>query len=297
MSVNYIREINAFYNGLEINPLSSSAIALWYALMHINNKSGWKDKFSVPVGTLSLKSGLSERSISNARNELKTKGYLDFQSRGGNKAAMYQIKCLSAYIADNLSGNTSYNLSDSPSDYPSGNASALFKHKLNETKKEINNNPTTGPNPFRIFESEGFGTLSQMIAEKLGDLIDDFSERWVCEAMRAAVHQGKRNLPYVKAILDRYKSSGVDEPWTVERKSDAPTHVNRPTQQRKTNYSGKPKLAVVDDSKHSSNDLSDDRLREMCRTSRKIDGKSEPTEGDYAEFIKKMRRSFPQPAI
>jgi DnaD/phage-associated family protein len=68
-------------------------------------------------------------------------------------------------------------------------------------------------NPFKLFESEGFGTLSSIIGEKIGDFIDTYSERWVCEAMKEAAYYGKRNLPYVKSILDRYKTSGIDEPW------------------------------------------------------------------------------------
>lgn len=68
-------------------------------------------------------------------------------------------------------------------------------------------------NPFRLFESEGFGTLSSVIGEKIGDFIDTYGERWTCEAMKEAAYYQKRNLPYVKSILDRYKTSGVDEPW------------------------------------------------------------------------------------
>lgn len=130
--MNYILEIKAFYDRLEVKPLSSSAIALWHALMHINNKTGWSKEFSVPVTVLSLKSGLSERSVSNARNELKTKGYIDFKSRSGNRSAVYILNHLSANFADNVSDNLSGSVSDSTSDSVSGNPSAL--NKQNKTK-------------------------------------------------------------------------------------------------------------------------------------------------------------------
>lgn len=132
--MNYIKEINAFYNEIEVTPLSASAIALWHALLHICNRTGWKREFSVPVGTLSLKSGLSERSVSNARNELKTKGFIDFKSRGGNRAAVYQLVGLSANIADSLSDNHSGNASDTVSGNTSDNLSALFKQNINTNK-------------------------------------------------------------------------------------------------------------------------------------------------------------------
>ncbi|MEI3598650.1 MULTISPECIES: hypothetical protein [unclassified Oceanobacillus] len=37
--MNYIKEINAFYDHQEREPLLGSAVALWYTLMHMNNKN------------------------------------------------------------------------------------------------------------------------------------------------------------------------------------------------------------------------------------------------------------------
>lgn len=90
-----------------------------------------------------------------------------------------------------------------------------------ELEKELKDSTTTAiaiSNPFRLFESEGFGTLSSILGQKIGYMIDEYSERWVCEAMKEAAYYGKRSLPYVKGILDRYKTCGVDEPWKGEKK-------------------------------------------------------------------------------
>lgn len=87
----YISEINAFYDWLELNELSTSAIALWYALMHINNKAAWVETFTVAESVLSIKTGLSGRGVRNARNELKQKGRIDFRSRAGGRAPIYTI--------------------------------------------------------------------------------------------------------------------------------------------------------------------------------------------------------------
>lgn len=87
----YINEINAFYDWLEINQLSTSAVALWHTIMHINNKAGWAKTFTVAESVLSIKTGLSGRSVRNARNELKQKGRIDFKSRTGGKAPIYTI--------------------------------------------------------------------------------------------------------------------------------------------------------------------------------------------------------------
>ncbi|MGO4890678.1 DnaD domain protein [Anaerobacillus sp. MEB173] len=89
--MNYLKELNAFYDRLETNPLSTSAVALWHALMHINNKTGWRDQFAVAITALSTKTGLSDRTISKARKELKEKGYITFSSQSGNQPAIYQL--------------------------------------------------------------------------------------------------------------------------------------------------------------------------------------------------------------
>lgn len=126
--MNYIAEVNRFYDWLETNLLSTSAIVLWHALMNINNKCGWIKEFGVATSVLCAKTGLSDRTIRNARNELKQKGRIDWKTRGGNRSATYILFPLSVTIADTVSVITSDTLSDSTSD----NASAL--NKLNYTK-------------------------------------------------------------------------------------------------------------------------------------------------------------------
>lgn len=47
--MNYIREINAFYDRMEQEPLSGSAVSLWHTLLHINNKAHqeWSSRWQV----------------------------------------------------------------------------------------------------------------------------------------------------------------------------------------------------------------------------------------------------------
>lgn len=89
--MNYIKEINSFYDWLEINSVSDSAITLWYALMHINNKSGWKGEFTVAISTLMGKTSLSKSSVIRARNQLKQLGRIDFKERKGNQSCAYSL--------------------------------------------------------------------------------------------------------------------------------------------------------------------------------------------------------------
>lgn len=89
--MNYLAEIKAFYDRLELNPQPNTAIALWHALMSIANKAGWPDTFTVAQSVLGLRSGLNASAIKRARNKLATDGFIEWKARGGNQAAQYRL--------------------------------------------------------------------------------------------------------------------------------------------------------------------------------------------------------------
>lgn len=92
--MNYLAEIKAFYDRLELNPQPNTVIALWHALMSIANKAGWPDTFTVASSVLGLRSGLNASALKRARNKLATDGFIEWKSRGGNLAAQYKINSL-----------------------------------------------------------------------------------------------------------------------------------------------------------------------------------------------------------
>lgn len=92
--MNYMTEIKAFYDLLETNPLPSPAIAVWHALMHIANKTGWQQEFAVAVSVLEVKTGLNAKAIERARNRLAQDGLISWKSRRGNQSAIYTLQSL-----------------------------------------------------------------------------------------------------------------------------------------------------------------------------------------------------------
>src|SRR5690606_25960911 len=84
-------ESDALYDVIEQNPIPASAIALWYALLHINKKAGWKEEFTVTGPALRLKAGLSSSSFKRARATLVASGYIEHQTRG-NLPSAYRMK-------------------------------------------------------------------------------------------------------------------------------------------------------------------------------------------------------------
>ena len=92
--MNYLAELKAVYDTLAINSLSSPDIALWYALMSIANRSGWKTEFTVALSVLAFYSGSNESTVKRSRNKLTQCGYITWRSRNGNQSALYHINSL-----------------------------------------------------------------------------------------------------------------------------------------------------------------------------------------------------------
>jgi DnaD/phage-associated family protein len=110
-------------------------------------------------------------------------------------------------------------------------------------------------NLFRLFENEGFGTISSVTSDKIQSLERDYGNRWVVEAMKIAVLKGKRNLAFVVGILKNWQSGGIDEPWTQEKKRE---------QNRRQGNSGKPDIPIV---QHKDDDsgLSEKEMEELLQ--------------------------------
>ncbi len=88
--MNYITIINAFWDLATTNPLSTGQVSLYFALLHVCNRSNWTEWFQAPNQVLSVLTGLSRSGILKARNELKQKGLIDFKERG-TKATLYKL--------------------------------------------------------------------------------------------------------------------------------------------------------------------------------------------------------------
>lgn len=106
--MNYITEIKAFYDLMLSKQLSTGQIALWHALMHINNKCAWAEWFTVPNQTLELLTGLSRQAISKNRNVMKQLGYLDFKSNGV-KATSYMLNSLQSSLQGSCQDSSTLN--------------------------------------------------------------------------------------------------------------------------------------------------------------------------------------------
>lgn len=144
--MNYIRQINSFYDALETNPLPAPAIALWHALHAIANKTGWQQEFSVPASILGLRSGLNEQAVKRARNKLKEAGYIEWRSRSGNRSAIYRLK---EFAVQNQYQNVpQYDPQSEPQPVPQPDPQSEPINKQNENKTK--EDPPKPPKGARI---------------------------------------------------------------------------------------------------------------------------------------------------
>jgi len=102
---------------------------------------------------------------------------------------------------------------------------ALHKDSIKDNNKDNNNKPQEGvvidkPNIFTIYERDiGMIPNNVKILDELKDADAHFPEEWIDKAFTIAVEQNKRRWSYVRAILDRWQTDGIDDKVRKEKKA------------------------------------------------------------------------------
>ena len=153
--MNYLKEIIAFSEYKSVHPMSPGQISLWYTLMAINNKCGWKEWFSVPNSVLSLNSGLSVSGIRKNRIAMQEMGLIDFRFKNKD-ATEYKINSLVMFKKEEEfdSINNSNNDGNNNSNNDSNSFGNSFGNTLNKQNKTKQNKMKyyKKRNPFNNFE-------------------------------------------------------------------------------------------------------------------------------------------------
>lgn len=89
--MNYIQQINWFEQWAEMNMPSTGQYALYYALLALNNRSGWKEWFKVANISVTERIGMTPQGVRKARSYLVERGLIEIQMVGSNKATLYKI--------------------------------------------------------------------------------------------------------------------------------------------------------------------------------------------------------------
>ncbi|MFC7319265.1 DnaD domain protein [Halobacillus campisalis] len=219
--MNYLKEINAFFDEKDLNSLSLSASMLWYVLIQFNNKTGWKEEFTVPTSSILVKSALSESAFLRARKELAEKGYILFEAGRRHQAPTYQMisQVKEAGVVD-VEDTEQLEVKDMLVDKPGVSPEALCKRKEVKGKEEGGG---ARMQPHTFYE-ENFGVLNPFIAEKITDWCEQLSDELVMESMRIAGQHNKLFFHYCEGILKRWEKAGVKSLVDVERMAKTPSN-------------------------------------------------------------------------
>jgi DNA replication protein len=76
------------------------------------------------------------------------------------------------------------------------------------------------PGIFELYE-QNIGQLTPMIADELKDMQQEFPQFWVEEALQIAVTANKRNIRYMRGILERWRKEGKDGGGFIQRRGEA----------------------------------------------------------------------------
>lgn len=72
---------------------------------------------------------------------------------------------------------------------------------------------------YTLYQNNIHPVASQIEADDIADMVRTYSAHWVEQAIKEAVRNSVRKLSYIKTILQRWHTSGVDEPWKEKRET------------------------------------------------------------------------------
>lgn len=216
--MNYIAEIKAFYDLVQVKQLSQGQIALWHALMYINNKCAWIEWFSVPNIMLEINTGLSRQAIIKARNVLKMYGLIEFKTNG-TKATNYRMISMLKSSQDSLQDNGTMSKSlqvglqvgcqDSLQvGCQDGLQDGCTLNKLNNTKLNETNTVYSSQCLFDFFENN-IDMLTPRASEILESYRKDLPDDVIIYAMQKSVDNKQRKISYISGILNNWIKAGV----------------------------------------------------------------------------------------
>lgn len=150
----YLTELNAFYDWLETNDLDASCIALWHAIMQTANRAGWPETFAVASSVLSVKAGLNRDAFFRARNRLVQLGRITCTSRKGRQSAVYSLIPFASDIATQSATQRATQHATQSATQRATIKERLDKTRLDKTKKEKGQKEKSGapaptPIPFQ----------------------------------------------------------------------------------------------------------------------------------------------------
>ena len=149
--------------------------------------------------------GLSNRCIIDALVSLEKRGIIEVQYDTKDKARVKKYYSIKIRCEESSHHEES--------SYHAEESSHLAEESSYRTKKETKGNKQIERKDndsgliFKAYQ-DNIGLLTPILAEDIGDCIDEYPEGWIIEAIQIAVSANVRKWSYVKGVLHRWKNDG-----------------------------------------------------------------------------------------
>lgn len=216
--MDYIKEMNAFYDLDMANQLTPNAISLYFALLNIANKLFWKADFTVSNLTLQSRSGIADRkTLDRARNQLIQKGLIDYKPSGKvNQAGSYTVLgCVGQLVGKNATQNDTQNATQNGTRDGTQNDPINKQNKTNQNKTD-NNIPPINP-PKQKPGKKLYGEFVELTEAEYARLLADYGEQdlaWMIQRLDIYLGQNEKNRKRYTShnhVLRGWVSDRLDE--------------------------------------------------------------------------------------
>ncbi len=157
--MNYIKQINFFWEKSKRHSLGAGDIAMYMYLLHTSNGHGWENPVMEPNATLQYAIGVqSYNTIKEIRNRLQQHGLLRFKTKNGSAQVEYDLfdvekQTFSNFeeVAAKVSEKVTEKVGAKVSEKVGKNTNVLYKHKPKPKQKEV-----VFPRPDKNFDVQYF---------------------------------------------------------------------------------------------------------------------------------------------
>ena len=218
----FIRQFNAFAD-LSIGDLDVNAFAVYVRLFAANNKAGRVEWFSMTNERLMAETGINEKPIIRAKNELIQKGFIEYRKGKKGSPSKYKltvlydenslIDCQNLPVKNNLS-NITCNI-----DREYGSKNGSINGSINGSENGSENGRHIKVKESKAKESKDSSIDENRVEEKIDDLTnsEDFSK--VVAVFEQCVHPIKNELEKDE-LIDLINTYGTDKVIAVIEHAD-----------------------------------------------------------------------------
>ena len=189
--MNYILQLNGFWNWARTNEISHLELDLYMSILDIANSTSWKTQFSIPNSSLGR---FDKNSLTRARNKLVQYGLINYNKGKKGQAPTYQV--IQLYDDINPNNDTYIDTNNDTNMHTNIGTNIGNIHKLNKTKLNKTINPII---PY----------------EKVVDLFNT-----VCVSLPKVevISEGRKRA--IKLILKKYTLEDLGKVFEEAEKSD-----------------------------------------------------------------------------